>query len=196
MFQDKCIQAALAILKHQERLGRETVSGGNLFDIRWKVAASLNHEALQATMMLCFALSSFESTWPRRAVSHTVDKEIRNKITDALAQVKVQWEAKPELSAETQKALQAVTTVLKRNQRGPKPDEQAHGQLPVFSTDSTFLSSSALQDGTDFFDPMLAFQNPESIDFNMFDFGGSADPTSVDPLLYDPSFEYEEPGGL
>ncbi|KAL1906973.1 hypothetical protein Sste5344_007269 [Sporothrix stenoceras] len=191
--QDECIRAALFILEHQERLDRETVPGGHLYDIRWKVAASLNHEALQATMMLCFALSSFESTWPKRAASYPADKEIREKITGALSKVKAQWEAKPELSAETQKAVQAVTAVLKRNQKGLKSKDQAHDQLPVFNTGPDLSSSSALQDAA-FLDPMLAFQNPESFDFNMFDFGGSIDPTTIDPLLYDPNFDFEGSG--
>lgn len=148
--QDKCIKAALSILKHQERLGRETVPGGHLFDIRWKVAASLNHEALQATMMLCFALSSFESTWPQRAVSHEAsDKDIRDNITSALAQVKTQWEAKPDLSAETQKALRAVTAVLQRNQKGHITGEQAQSQSfpTIDGSNSQLLPSSEIQDG-------------------------------------------------
>lgn len=148
--QDKCIQAALSILKHQERLGKEANPGGHLFDIRWKVAASLNHEVLQATMMLCFALSSFESAWSQRTAFHSVtDKEIRDKITNALAQVKVQWEAKPELSAETQKAKQTVTAVLQRNIKGLKSKEQGHSQprLVFGSTESQPMVSSIIQDG-------------------------------------------------
>jgi hypothetical protein len=51
------IKAALAILEHQRKLTEETQPGGLMFSIRWKVSSSLNHEFLQATMMLCFALS-------------------------------------------------------------------------------------------------------------------------------------------
>lgn len=41
---------------------------------------------------------------------------------------------------------------------------------------------------------MLAFPHPESFDFNMFDYGSSIDPNSINPLLYDPNFEFDGSG--
>ena len=103
--QDKCIHAALSILKHQERLAKETSPGGHLYSMRWKVAASLDNEILQAAMMLCFALS---------ASSTDIQEETRDDISNALARVKLQWEKRLSISEEPKKALRTIAAVLQR----------------------------------------------------------------------------------
>lgn len=107
-----CIDAALAILEHQQRMIEEIKPGGIMFGIRWRVASSLNHEFLQATMMLCFALNRYdgrmEQTSPR--VLHR-----RDDIQNALTIAKSIWEENANRSAEARRAVTAITAVLKHD---------------------------------------------------------------------------------
>lgn len=105
-----CIDAALAILDHQRRMSEETQPGGLMYGIRWKVATSLNHEFLQATMMLCFALSrSDEDADP----SSTNSLPRREGILEALATARSIWEMNAGQSTEAQRAVKTISVVLK-----------------------------------------------------------------------------------
>jgi hypothetical protein len=106
-----CIEAALAILEHQRRISEEIQPGGLMFDIRWKVASSLNQEFLQATMMLCFALSRFNEQ--PNGTSHSLPR--RDDILEALTVAKGLWERNTGLSVEAQRATKAITTVLQQD---------------------------------------------------------------------------------
>ncbi|RDW57488.1 oleate activated transcription factor 3 [Coleophoma cylindrospora] len=108
-----CINAALEILEHQRRMNEESQPGGIMFGIRWKVSSSLNHEFLQATMMLCFALNKFHETHTDPTGSSDLPR--RDEIIDALTSAKSLWEKQANLSAEARKAGIAVTSVLKQN---------------------------------------------------------------------------------
>jgi len=77
-----CINAALAILEYQRRMSEETQDGGFMYGIRWKVATSLNHEFLQATMMLCYALN--RSNNARNCPADSCVLFRRDEIMDAL----------------------------------------------------------------------------------------------------------------
>ncbi|KAI8676468.1 Zn(2)-C6 fungal-type domain-containing protein [Fusarium sp. Ph1] len=118
-----CIDAALAILDHQRRMSEETQPGGLMYGIRWKVATSLNHEFLQATMMLCFALSrSDEDADP----SFTNSLPRRDDILEALATARSIWEMNAGQSTEAQRAAKTISVVLK------------HGESPTTSLDDLF----------------------------------------------------------
>ncbi|KAH6722843.1 fungal-specific transcription factor domain-containing protein [Leptodontidium sp. MPI-SDFR-AT-0119] len=101
-----CMSAALAILDHQRRIAEESEPGGIMFGIRWRVASSLNHEFLQATMMLCFALNKLQghTAFPRR-----------DEILSALKTAKPLWEDQANRSVEARKAEMAIAAVLKQD---------------------------------------------------------------------------------
>ncbi|KAF4468960.1 Oleate activated transcription factor 3 [Fusarium albosuccineum] len=98
---EACIKAALAIMEHQRRMDEETQAGGLMFGIRWKVATSLNHEFLQATIMLCLALTR------------------KSDILEALSVAKGLWEKNADQSVEAQRAVNAITAVLNQNADRP-----------------------------------------------------------------------------
>lgn len=110
---DICIQSALAILEHQRRMTEETQPGGLMFSIRWKIASSLNHEFLQATMMLCFALSRINDG--DAEMSNSCPLHRRDDIVEALTSAKGLWEKNADRSIEAQKAAKAITKVLKQD---------------------------------------------------------------------------------
>ncbi|KAH8660808.1 fungal-specific transcription factor domain-containing protein [Tricladium varicosporioides] len=108
-----CIRAALAILEHQRRMSEETQPGGLLFGIRWKVVSSLNHEFLQATMMLCFALNRFKEG--RVSATNSCNLYRHDDILKALNTAKSLWEKISNQSVEARRAAKAITTVLKQD---------------------------------------------------------------------------------
>ncbi|KAH7009932.1 hypothetical protein EDB80DRAFT_714107 [Ilyonectria destructans] len=108
-----CIKAALAILEHQRKMSEETKPGGLVFGIRWKVATSLNHEFLQATMMLCFAMSRLNEGHVGTASSCAVGR--RDDILEALTLAKGLWEKNADRSVEARRAAKAITAVLQQD---------------------------------------------------------------------------------
>lgn len=108
-----CIKAALEILEHQQKMSEETKPGGLVFAIRWKVASSLNHEFLQATMMLCFAMSRLNEGHIGTTNSCAVDR--RDDILKALTLAKGLWEKNADRSIEARRAAKAITAVLQQD---------------------------------------------------------------------------------
>lgn len=108
-----CIKAALAILEHQRRMSEETQPGGLMFGNRWKVASTTNHEFLQATMMLCFALSRFNEGHVCTTISSALHR--RDDILEALTIAESLWEKNANRSVEARRAAKAITTVLKQD---------------------------------------------------------------------------------
>lgn len=109
-----CIKAALAILEHQRRMSEETQPGGLMFHVRWKVSSSLNHEFMQATMMLCFALSrSNDADSDTKSDRETLLR--RDDIIEALTHAKSHWEAIADQSVDAGRAAQAIAAVLQRD---------------------------------------------------------------------------------
>lgn len=123
-----CIKAALAILQHQRRMNEETQPGGLMFNIRWKVFSSFNHEFLQATIMLCFALSKLDRS--RYHVSSGVLRK-RDDIVEALTAAHGMWERNSDHSTEAQRAVKAITAVLRIDaDRTSAPNFMAsHGKM-------------------------------------------------------------------
>ena len=109
---EQCIKAALAILEHQRKVSEETQPGGLMFGIRWKVVSTLNHEFLQATMMLCFALS--RSHEENASMTHFHALHRHDEVWEALSIAKTLWEKNAERSSEARRAATAITTVLKQ----------------------------------------------------------------------------------
>ncbi|KAH8686510.1 fungal-specific transcription factor domain-containing protein [Ilyonectria robusta] len=108
-----CIKAALAILEHQRKMSEETKPGGLVFGIRWKVATSLNHEFLQATMMLCFAMSRLNEGHVGTASYCAFGR--RDDILEALTIAKGLWEKNADRSVEARRAAKAITAVLQQD---------------------------------------------------------------------------------
>lgn len=108
-----CIGAALAILEHQRRMHEETQPGGLMSGIRWKVYSSLNHEFLQATMMLCFALTRFSDG--HLGTTNPGALQRRHDIKEALILAKNIWEKNSDRSVEAQRAAKAISTVLQQD---------------------------------------------------------------------------------
>ncbi|EWZ92737.1 hypothetical protein FOCG_06472 [Fusarium oxysporum f. sp. radicis-lycopersici 26381] len=103
-----CIKAALAILEHQRRMNEETQPGGLMYNIRWRVAAPLRHEFMQATMMLCFALSRYDAGR---------DLHRRSDILRALILAKDIWETRSDQSLEAQRAVKAISVMLEQDRK-------------------------------------------------------------------------------
>lgn len=108
-----CITAALTILEHQRTLSEETRPGGLMFAIRWKVASSVNHEFLQASMMLCFVLSRLNEGCAEDADSYALQS--RDGIIEALTIAKSFWEEVSDRSTEAQRAAKTIAAVLQPN---------------------------------------------------------------------------------
>ncbi|PYI09931.1 hypothetical protein BO78DRAFT_336264 [Aspergillus sclerotiicarbonarius CBS 121057] len=107
-----CVNAALSILEHQRRMDEEAQPGGIMFSIRWRVASSLNHEFLQATMMLCFALSRFHDGHVGLTDSGVLHRQ--DEILGALTIAKGLWEQEADQSVEARRAATAITSVLEQ----------------------------------------------------------------------------------
>lgn len=109
-----CIKAALTILNHQRKINEEIKPGGLMFAIRWRVIHALNHEFLQATMMLCFALSRFNNS-NNSIPTNSYAMHRRNDIINALVVSKGIWEEIANRSVEAQRAVKTISTVLSSN---------------------------------------------------------------------------------
>ncbi|OJJ51440.1 hypothetical protein ASPZODRAFT_148719 [Penicilliopsis zonata CBS 506.65] len=105
-----CIDTALAILEHQRRVDEETQPGGIMFGIRWQVASSLNHEFLQATMMLCLALSRFHEGHLGSTGSTSLHRQ--GEIIQALTMAKDLWKKDADRSVDARRAATAIASVL------------------------------------------------------------------------------------
>lgn len=113
-----CIKAALTILDHQRRINEEIKPGGLMFAIRWRVIHALNHEFLQATMMLCFALSRLNDG-DGSITTNSYAMQRRKDIIDALIVSKGIWEEIADRSVEAQRAAKTISTVLGSDTKNP-----------------------------------------------------------------------------
>ncbi|KAH8659853.1 fungal-specific transcription factor domain-containing protein [Xylariales sp. PMI_506] len=107
-----CINAALAILEYQRKINEEIQPGGLFYGIRWKIATPLNHEFLQATMMLCFAVHRINERCSGKATAAALQR--RDGIVEALIQAKYVWEVIADTSSEAREASAAIATVLQQ----------------------------------------------------------------------------------
>ncbi|KAH8887521.1 hypothetical protein GQ53DRAFT_725719 [Thozetella sp. PMI_491] len=136
-----CVDAALAILQHQRRMSEETLPGGLMFNLRWKVASSLNHEYLQATMILCLALSTSKER--PAGTPNPSGLYRRDEIFEALNLVKRLWEKNANQSNEAQVASNAIATVLEQDSEKPSGHamealDRFFDQMPGLATQNYF----------------------------------------------------------
>jgi hypothetical protein len=141
-----CIKAALAILDHQRRINEEIKPGGLMFAIRWRVFHALNHEFLQATMMLCFALSRFDNGDDSINNSYYAMHR-RNDIIDALVVSKGIWEEIADRSVEAQRAAKTISSILSSDTENPSfpAIASANGEKIVLPWCSIFSLMSPLR---------------------------------------------------
>lgn len=107
-----CIKASLAILEHQRLISEEIQPGGLMSGIGWKVTPAMAHEFLQATMMLCFALSKFNED-PGAVTSYAFQR--REDILQTLTHTKFLWERNSNQCIAAWRAAKAVSTVLQQD---------------------------------------------------------------------------------
>ncbi|PWY78360.1 hypothetical protein BO70DRAFT_338925 [Aspergillus heteromorphus CBS 117.55] len=112
-----CIDSGLAILGHHKRINE--ASGGDLSGVRWRIALSLTHEFLQATMMLCYALSRSHAYQTDSANPCPLHR--REEIIEALTTAKGLWETYPDKAEEARKAATAIAWVLKQEFESSPP---------------------------------------------------------------------------
>lgn len=132
-----CITAALRILEHQRTLSEETQPGGLMFAIRWKVASAVNHEFLQASMMLCFVLSRLKEGYAGNTNSYALNS--RDGIVDALTSAKSLWEEVSDRSIEAERAAKTIAAVLQ-----PNPDISSLPNMIPYNGETNTLFSTLL----------------------------------------------------
>jgi hypothetical protein len=176
-----CIKAALAILEHQRRMSEETQPGGLMFNVRWKVSSSLNHEFMQATMMLCFALSrSNNEGTGTRTNRETLLR--RDDIVGALMHAMRHWENIADQSVDASRAAQAIAGVLQQD------SNRSSAQTPVTTADvqvSVGLEQAPLTESArwaGFFDQAPDIAGPSY--FGNFDYGQDVALGAVDPSFF------------
>ena len=96
-------------------MSEESQPGGLISGVRWKVVSPLNHDFLQATMMLCFALIKFNKESNGSSTKGTSALHRHNDILEALAVAKCFWEKEASRSTEARRASKAITTALKQD---------------------------------------------------------------------------------
>ncbi|CAG7565113.1 unnamed protein product [Fusarium equiseti] len=133
---EACIGAALAILEYQRRMKEEAQPGGLMYAIRWRISAPLNHDFLQATMMLCHSLSKYDA---RCALDR------REDILQALIVAKNIWEQSSDRSTEAQRAIKAISVMLEQ-------DRKTSVSLPVKSSVPEVSFFGPAEDTFDVFD--------------------------------------------
>ncbi|KAJ5553395.1 Fungal-specific transcription factor protein [Penicillium frequentans] len=123
-----CLKAATNILELQHLIDEETQPDGRLYQTRWRVSASLIHDFLLATSLLCFYLQN-------RATAGMVDHpgadgndhiEI-GRIKHLLKLSQIIWLRESDASQEVRKAVSALHYVL------GDPDEIGHHGLIMTS---------------------------------------------------------------
>ncbi|KAG5801851.1 hypothetical protein H9Q74_012438 [Fusarium xylarioides] len=130
-----CTKAALSILEHQRRMNEETQPGGLMYNIRWRVAAPLRSEFMQATMMLCFALSRYDAG---RGLHR------RSDILQALIIAKDIWETRSDQSLEAQRAVKAISVMLEQDRKTFNPSSLSSAENHFGGFDNTFGQTMAL----------------------------------------------------
>ena len=177
-----CINAALAILEHQRRMSEETQCGGRMATVRWKLSSSLNHEFLQATMMLCYALSRPDN---KNAATNSAKEDTlcrRTDIVEALTIARAEWERISDQSVDARRAAKAIAVVLQQdsdtpNARATQPavgGDSSHGFEPYMSVDSASWPG--------LFNQIPAIPEPNY--FGTFDYGQDVALDALDPSVF------------
>lgn len=176
-----CIESALAILDHHRRMGEEIEPGGLMFAIRWKVVA-LNHEFLQATMMLCFALSRVNERGIKK--ENPVSVHRRDDIIQALTNAKSLWNRSADHSIEAQRAAGAITATLKQySDAANTPDLTVSSDINVCAEAFNQVPGLASLGAFDFGQSMALDPSLFAVDEDMMAFDSILDEFVTDPDL-------------
>ena len=97
-----CLDASLGVLHIQHTLDEETLPGGQLHMMRWRVSSIINHQFLTATMILCTLLHRGETLHRKEEIMTT------------LRSTKAIWMRSSSISREAKKAAETVSFVLTR----------------------------------------------------------------------------------
>ena len=97
-----CLDASLGVLHIQHILDEETLPGGQLHMMRWRVSSIINHQFLTATMILCSLLHRGETLHRKEEIMTT------------LRSTKAIWMRSSSISREAKKAAETVSFVLAR----------------------------------------------------------------------------------
>ncbi|KAI4123354.1 MAG: hypothetical protein LQ338_005307 [Usnochroma carphineum] len=97
-----CLDACLGMLRIQHILDEETLPGGLLHTMRWRVSSIIKHQFLTATMILCSMLHR----------GQTLHRE--QEIMETLRNTKEIWIRGSSTSQEAKKAAETVSFVLAR----------------------------------------------------------------------------------
>lgn len=107
-----CIEAALALLRHQESLTIETMPGRHYELCPWKVSSFWNHGMLLAVTVLCVDLNrDFDDGIIGEGYWEQVD---RNELVDALRSAQSNLLQSWNISADARKAATAIAVVLSK----------------------------------------------------------------------------------
>lgn len=177
-----CIKAALSILEHQRWMTDETQPGGIMFNVRWKVSSSINHEFLQATMMLCFALSK-SSDGQIGAAANIDTLQRRDDIIEALRHARSQWETIADQSVDAGRAAKAIAAVLHRDSATVSAGAHVH---PSSNGDHNLGFEHQLQTGwggwTGTSDQVTGTDEPNY--FDTLDYGQDVALDALDPSFF------------
>ncbi|KAK3318927.1 fungal-specific transcription factor [Apodospora peruviana] len=111
-----CLDASLRSLQIQHVLDEETIPGGQLHVMRWRITSIMNHHFLTATMILCSLLHR----------GRTMGRE--EEITKALRRTRAIWIRGSLNSKEAKKAAQTVGIVLARATGDGRRHDSTSGQ--------------------------------------------------------------------
>lgn len=108
-----CIEAALNILRYQWILDQETQSGGQLYQVRWKVSPLVKHEFFLAATILCLELDhDITAELSSECQKGTPYSDTRERVIEALHGSYLIWRRSSDSSREAQKAVEALWVVL------------------------------------------------------------------------------------
>lgn len=138
-----CIDAALAILSHQQKLDEESQIGGLFYAFRWKVAPLWNHEFLQATLMLCIVLVRLHRAQQKPQETAATAPEALHRYDDivsSLISARALWDKRSNEWRESSRAIGAIQAALPMSRSSSQDPTQ---QWPnVDFTDLSMLDTS------------------------------------------------------
>jgi hypothetical protein len=121
-----CVEAAMAILKHQSDVSREVMPGGLLYKQRWFVASIELHDFLLASMVICLELNSRNNmqTSSENDGGQGILKFSRKDLIEALRGSQNYLDLLSTTSSEARKASKILSILMNRFSEQPMPDKE------------------------------------------------------------------------
>ncbi|KAI0394202.1 hypothetical protein F5Y17DRAFT_428675 [Xylariaceae sp. FL0594] len=179
---DVCLEASLDSLAMQRTLDEETLPGGQLDAMRWRMTSIMNDQFLTATMILCAMVYRKQTPTPARL----------EEVLEALAGARGVWtRVNRNGSREAEKAVQTISAVLAGAGREccTEDDGVSSSNAVAMDTDHHHHHRHLLDDGTgvdgldmrrfaseglqpfSFFSPTPTSTGTSQLDQNLFTFG-------------------------